>query len=128
MDKEEYLQTYKDCLRDAESSALSSAVITRSAPYSAQLSAQVSPCAWLDVSAPFQITVTMADGGKQIVQDRSLHFSQASVADIARLLDQVVVTECRLGFCHRPAFSPAQFLTNREGLCEKCYIVRLGIV
>ena len=92
------------------------------------LEAQVSPCVWMYNHYPFQITVTMiieqegafTNAGNVFLQDKSLTFDTASVADLERLLNQVGVVPCTR--CGKPAFDPTTASTNRDSLCEFCFI------
>lgn len=127
MDRTDFLQNYQDGLRVEEDSSLSKTVVTREANLGSRLAAKVSPCSWLNESAPFQITVTMAGGGKQVVQDTNLHFSRASVKDMHRMLESVPICKCSRTDCSRPAFGVMERPSNRNGLCETCFITDFSL-
>lgn len=125
MDKNEFIQNYQDRLRGKDANPLTKAVVTRKAAPEAMLSAAVSPCSWMNLGSPFQITVQMAGGGMVIVQDKALAFDQATVSDMQRMLDEVEVIECSCFDCKRPAFAPSKIPSNREGKCEACFMREL---
>lgn len=121
MDKNEWVNQFQDGLRRAgQDSSLKNHVQTREAAFGAKLSASVSPCVWL-YNSPFQITVDMAGGGgRTYVTDERVQFSQATAADVGRLLDSVGITKCKTRGCTNPAFDPATTSSHRNGRCEQC--------
>ena len=121
------MQPPNTTLRQVEKEDLKKVKVTR-AVGGALLEAEVSPCAWMYPNYPFQITVKMfidCDGnrlslGNVIHCDRSLVFKDATQADMERLLNQVGVVPCKR--CGKPAFDPESVSTNRESLCEQCFV------
>jgi hypothetical protein len=126
VDKNEFIQNFQDGLRQAEATQLAKTVVSCEADFGAKLSATVSPCSYVTVGHPFQITVQMVSGGKTIVQDPGLRYETATVDDMRRLLDSVSVQQCARPGCSRPAFGPGQFKSNRAGRCETCFITALN--
>jgi hypothetical protein len=125
MDKNEWINQFQDGLRQQKAdNPLKNYVHTREGPLDAKLSASVSPCVWL-YDSPFQISVKLVGGGLTIVIDDRLQFSEATEADVIRLLDSVGIIKCRARGCHNPAFDPASTLKHRDGKCEQCALAML---
>jgi len=94
-----------------------------------QLSAEVSPCVFMYQGYPLQITVSLIGGqGEQFAiayaADRTKTAKTYMDSDVRRLLKAVRVAPCRR--CSSPAFDPATIETNRDGLCEVCFIADLN--
>lgn len=122
----EAINQLQDSVRNKEQNTLARAVVTREADMGAKLSGQVAPCCWM-YNAPFQVSVSMADGGGRIeVVDKSLRFEDATEADMQRLIDSVQVVRCKCKGCSNLAFDPSQNDTNREGKCEACFMRKLN--
>ena len=125
MEKNDWITQFQDQLRQAAPShPLQNRVITRDGPLGAKLSASVSPCVWL-YDSPFQIAVTLAGGGTTFVTDSDVKFTDATEADVTRLLDRVQVRKCRTRGCQNAAFDPATMSAHRDGKCEQCFIENL---
>ena len=125
MDKNDWIIQFQDKLRQTTPGhPLKNRVVTRQGPLGAKLSASVSPCVWL-YNSPFQITVTLAEGGTTFVTDNNVKFMDATEADVARLLDRVQVKKCRTRGCKNPAFDPATTSAHRDGKCEQCFMKNL---
>lgn len=125
MDKNDWINQFQDKLRQtALGHPLQNRVVTRQGSLGAKLSATVSPCVWL-YNSPFQITVTLVEGGTTFVIDNNVKFADATEADVSRLLDRVQVKKCKTRGCQNPAFDPATTLTHRDGKCEQCFMKNL---
>lgn len=125
MDKNDWIDQFQDQLRrTAPGHPLQNRVVTRDGPLGARLSASVSPCVWL-YDSPFQITVTLVQGGTTVVTDSDVKFTDATEADVARLLDRVQVKKCRTRGCQNPAFDPVSAQAHRDGKCEQCFMKNL---
>lgn len=64
-------------------------------------------------------TLTMRKGGRVAFFDPSRTLGKTSVADIEAWFDTAKVCPCTE--CAEPAFDPAVHITNRGGLCERCF-------
>lgn len=89
----------------------------------AELSAEISPCSWAYPTYGLQIRVSMKDGGNCYVHRKDLPWAKATEADAQAMLATVKVKPCSK--CGSPAFDPDSADTNREGLCERCFIEQL---
>lgn len=126
MDKNDWINQFQDRLRQASPGhPLQNYVVTRDGPLGAKLSASVSPCVWL-YNSPFQITVTLVEGGTTFVADEDVKFASATEADVARLLARVQVKKCRTRGCQNPAFDPATTSAHRDGKCDQCFMKNLN--
>lgn len=86
-----------------------------------QLTASISPCSWMYDNYGLQLSVAMQGGGGTVtVHDRSTRFASATSADAERLFDMVRICKCKR--CGSPAFDPQSAKTNRNGLCEHCFM------
>jgi hypothetical protein len=90
-----------------------------------QLEAEVSPCVFMYPGYPLQVQVTLKlksgdSAGSAIVVDHTLNAKTATQADVKRLLASVRVAPCTR--CTTPAFDPSTVETNRNGLCETCFM------
>jgi len=93
-----------------------------------RLSAEVSPCVFMYKSYPLQITVSLLrrEGdclGDAHAVDRTKTAATYTDATVNRLLESIRVVPCRN--CCTPAFDPSTIETNRNGLCEACFLSRL---
>jgi hypothetical protein len=93
------------------------------------LKAEVSPCVFMYPGYPLQLTVTLCRrGGEQFgtayAVDRKKSATNYTDAAIRRLLAGVVIQPCKR--CAAPAFDPHSISTNREGLCETCFLADLN--
>jgi hypothetical protein len=89
------------------------------------LRAEVSPCVFMDPGYPLQITVTLhrrreKSLGTARAVDRSKTAATFASTDVERLLECVRITPCPR--CAAPAFDPRTVETNRNGLCEMCFL------
>jgi hypothetical protein len=126
MDKNDWINQFQDKLRQAAARhPLQNRVITRDGPLGAKLSASVSPCVWL-YDSPFQITVTLVEGGSTFVTDEDVKFAEATEADVAHLLDRIQLKKCRKRGCSNPAFDPVATAAHRDGKCEQCFMKNLN--
>jgi hypothetical protein len=105
-----------------------SKLFTRNLGDGIKLEAQVSPCVFMYDQYPFQVTVILRNDtgdslGNAYAVDRSLNEQTATEADVSRLLAAVKITPCRC--CMEPAFGPSTIETNRNGLCEACFVANL---
>lgn len=120
MDKSEWINQFQDGLRQQKpDNSLKNYVSTREGSLNSKLSASVSPCVWL-YDSPFQISVKLVGGGLTTVIDDRLRFSDATEADVTRLLNSVGIVKCRSRGCNNPAFDPASTVRHRDGKCEQC--------
>lgn len=85
-----------------------------------QLTASISPCSWMYDNYGLQLSVAMHGGGTVTVHDSSTRFASATSADVERLFDTVRICQCKR--CGSPAFDPQSAKTNRNGLCETCFM------
>ena len=93
------------------------------------LEAEVSPCVFMNPGYPLQLTVTLRGPtgkflGNVYPVDRTKNASNFTDATVHRLLAAVRVKPCRR--CSIPAFDPASVETNRDGLCEPCFLAELN--
>lgn len=84
------------------------------------VTASISPCCWMYPGHGLQIRVALPNGGSAYVHDAAKPFDQSCEADVDRLLKQVRVIPCSR--CGGQAFDPASVVTNRNGLCEGCFL------
>jgi hypothetical protein len=90
-----------------------------------KLTAEISPCVFMHASYPLQITITLHRRrrerlGVAYAVDRTKTASTYTRADVDRLLAAVRVAPCPR--CSAPAFDPATVETNRDHLCEECFM------
>jgi hypothetical protein len=94
-----------------------------------QLEAEVSPCVFMYPGYPLQVGVTLklnsGSAGWAKVVDRTLNAKTATEADVSRLFASVRTASCNR--CSAPAFDPTTVETNRNGLCETCFISDLEV-
>jgi len=117
------LENMRDNLRRSEANPLSKLIVTDEREGDIRLSADVSPCSWLNHDYGLQIQVTMAGGGNVCVIDKAVKFADATEADVRRLLAIVRTKPCSR--CGKTAFDPESVRTNRQGLCEQCFMADL---
>lgn len=84
------------------------------------VTSSISPCCWMYPGHGLQIRVTLLNGGSAYIHDVEKPFDHSSEADVDRLLKQVRVIPCSR--CGDHAFDPASVISNRNGLCEKCFL------
>lgn len=89
-----------------------------------ELTAEVSPCAWMYRGHPLQIRVQLPGGGWVFKQQKGVTWEQATEAHVVALAESIGVCACSR--CGKPAFDPATVETNRNGLCEKCFLSDLN--
>lgn len=90
---------------------------------SATLSARMSPCVWMYPGYPLQVTVTIENTmGDTIISDKAtgITYRNATSEAMQALFDQVKICECTK--CKAPAFAPDTPGSNRNGLCEQCFL------
>lgn len=100
--------------------------LTREVPGGA-LTAEMSPCVWMNRRYPLQLTVYLKPGsGNAIISDKATgkNYDNATEADMQSLFDKVGVIECKR--CKAPAFDPDTVHTNRDRLCETCFMADLN--
>lgn len=112
----------RDGLRQQANNQLATLVLTREIG-DAKLSLQVDPCSWMYRNYGLQASVTMAGGGKATIMNKAVIFENASEADLQKMLDGVKITSCKS--CGKPAFDPESVSTNRDGVCETCFMAVL---
>lgn len=89
-----------------------------------ELTAQVSPCVWMHHHYPLQIRLEMKDGGFAFKQQKGVTWEQTTEAHVVALAESIEVCACSR--CGKPAFDPTTVETNRNGLCEKCFLSDLN--
>jgi hypothetical protein len=90
----------------------------------AQLTLEVSPCCWMNENYGIQVRITMAGGGNAYIHNKALKFKDTTLADLQGMLDSVKIKKCSR--CGKPAFDPESVDTNRNGLCEHCFLADLN--
>lgn len=85
-----------------------------------QLTLEISPCSWMYPNYGLQVKITMAGGGDCFFHEKDKLFADANEDDLNKLFDQVRLVKCSR--CGKPAFDPMVCGTNRDGLCESCFI------
>lgn len=109
----------RDQLRNNGPTSIAKMVLTRDVNGVA-LSLNVSPCSWMYQNYGLQVQINMAGGGCIYILDKELPFEKATEDDLNRMFDQVRIVACKR--CGKPAFDPSVHDTNREGLCEGCFM------
>lgn len=86
------------------------------------LKAEVSPCVFMYQGYPLQLTIELDSGGHVSISDNATGITAANAteSDVVNLIDKVKLCECKR--CKAPAFDPTSVETNRDGLCEKCFM------
>lgn len=85
--------------------------------------AKVSPCSWMYPAYGLQLQVTLENGSNAFVRDRSIMFADAVFDDAYKLVADVRVCACTK--CGKPALDPATCETNRDAVCEACFLAQL---
>ena len=98
---------------------------TRELANGTTLHAELSPCVFMYPGYPLQVQVTFLhedgqSGGSAFVVDRQLNCDTANESDVVRLLACVSTMPCKR--CSALAFDPGTAETNRDGLCEQCFL------
>lgn len=105
--------------------------VLRSKPYGRKLkdgtslAGEVSPCVFMYPGYPLQVQVTLIGKasenlGNAIIANRRLSANTATEADVRDLMANVRTRPC--GRCGTSAFDPTTVETNRNGLCEGCFL------
>lgn len=68
------------------------------------------------------IDAVLGGGNARVASE--IPMEKAEEADVLALLEKVEVCPCKK--CGAPAFDPASVSTNRDGMCEKCFIEKLN--
>ena len=108
-----------------------SRIVLRSKPYGRKLkdgtslAGEVSPCVFMYPGYPLQVQVTLTGKagenlGNAIIANRRLTANTATEADVRELLANVRTKPCSR--CGTLAFDPTTVETNRNGLCEGCFL------
>lgn len=100
--------------------------IERTIAYDADtnLVATIAPCSWMYPNYGLQVELRIeATGGTAYILNRSLRFAEATEADFNAMVAQARIIHCPR--CQYPAFDPATVGTNRNGLCETCFLADL---
>lgn len=92
------------------------------------LEANVSPCVFTHHHYPLQIGVRLCRRSGECLSeahaaDCTKDGSTYTDADVERLLAAVRILPCPK--CSKPAFDPATVETNRDGLCELCFLAKI---
>lgn len=85
-----------------------------------QLTATVAPYSWMYPGRGLGIVVTLNQGGEVILRRNNLSLDTATVENVQEMIKDVNVIHCSK--CGAPAFDPTTVETNRNGLCEQCFI------
>ncbi len=107
----------------------SSKIYSLNLPDGNSLEATVSPCVFMIKGYPLQVQATLqlkdgSSGGSVFLVNRTLTAATATQADVINLLPTVGIKPCSR--CSTPAFDPHTVETNREGLCESCFMSDLN--
>jgi len=91
----------------------------------ASLAAEVSPCVFTYPGYPLQVQIILTGKagenlGKAFIVNRRLTVKTATEAAVRDLLAKVRTKSC--GRCGTLAFDPTTVDTNRNGLCEGCFL------
>jgi hypothetical protein len=85
------------------------------------LACGISPCSWMYNDYGLQLEVILScGGGKACLHRKDISFTDATEDDVMAMLRQIKLVPCPR--CGKPAFDPSTVRTNREGLCETCFI------
>lgn len=90
----------------------------------ARLNAAISPCSWMYPHYGLQVAITLNDDCTVFVRDKNVPFADAQEDHVVRMTDSVQVIACPR--CRAPAFDPSSVDTNRDGLCEACFMSDLN--
>lgn len=85
---------------------------------SASFEASISPCSWMYPHHGLQVSIKMKGGG-YVVAHSTKAFEDAKEKDAVNLT-KVKLVACKR--CLGEAFDPVFHKTNRDGLCEKCWM------
>jgi hypothetical protein len=90
-----------------------------------KLEGEVGLCVFMYPGYPLQVTVILRrDHGESLGNAHAVNrwktAQTATTADARRLLAGIRTVPCRR--CSTPAFDPATVETNRDGLCEPCFM------
>lgn len=85
--------------------------------------AEVSPCSWMYSGYGLQLRVEIEGGGWATVNDKSIQFEDADEDQAKGLIGKLKLCPCKK--CSSPAFDPSTCSTNREGVCERCFLKQL---
>lgn len=113
------LEALRQSIRENAPNDLARAVLQRT-DQGVTLSLEVSPCSWMYPTYGLQVTVRIEGGGNIHVHDKTVLFQDATVDDLNRLFDTVRLKPCKR--CGTLTFDPESVSTNREGLCEECFL------
>lgn len=108
-----------------------SRIVLRSKPYGRKLkddtslAGEISPCVFMYPGYPLQVQFTLRGRageslGNAIISNRRLNANTATEADVRELLANVRTKPC--SGCGTLAFDPTTVETNRNGLCEGCFL------
>jgi hypothetical protein len=111
-----------------------SRVVHRGKPYGRKLkdgttlAGEISPCVFMYPGYPLQVQVTLTGKagenlGNAIIANRRLSINTATEADVRELLANVRTQSC--SGCENVVFDPTTVETNRNGLCEGCFLGNL---
>jgi hypothetical protein len=103
----------------------------RNLPNGEKLEAEVSPCVFMNPGYPLQISVRLQRQSGEVLAeatavDRTKTAANYTDASVERLLAGIRSVPC--SHCSTPAFDPATVHTNRNGLCEACFLSDLKAV
>jgi hypothetical protein len=90
-----------------------------------KLEAEVSPCVYMTQGYPLQVEVTLRRHsneclGKAFATNRTKTADTYTDADVEELMAGIRIIPCHR--CAAPAFQPETVETNRNGLCESCFM------
>lgn len=84
------------------------------------LRAEVSPCCWMYSGYCLQLSIDLENGGRAIIQNKSIKYEEATEQDALALCQKIRVIPCKC--CGKPAFDSSSIDTNREDKCEACWM------
>jgi len=90
-----------------------------------ELTAAVSPCVWMYPNYPLQISVKIKGGGIAYLKNPRKTWDTTTEQDVIDLASTVKLQSCSR--CGSPAYDPTTVETNREGLCERCFMSDLEL-
>jgi hypothetical protein len=92
-----------------------------------EVSSWLPPYLWMYPNPTAKLAIdARIDGGKggsaRLTSDKL--FSEVTEGDVRELLAKTKIIQCKK--CGKPAFDPSGMDTNREGMCEQCFLEKLN--
>ncbi|MDG1581083.1 hypothetical protein [Pseudomonas sp. GOM6] len=89
----------------------------------APFKAEISPCSWMYPGYGLQFRVELESGDWTMVTNKAILFDDAEESHAMALIQELKVCPCKK--CSQPAFDPSTCLSNRGGVCERCFLKQL---